>query len=222
MTEVNYVPLQPANVATVESIDLGKSNESQTPNQTRPSDALDGISYPEPLLTETISLLVGEGEASADGSSSALTPDQQHALDLCGDDQACRENLLELFDIINDSPAPPWWNIETITFGGRCVWWTTHTRSDIIDAQQQGTDLGGIGITENWRHYIGPNPLWTEHHYWTVTLPNGNRFYLDVYWLGGGDHILFELPNTLVDDAGYADYWERRAQELELVLQVIP
>ncbi len=54
------------------------------------------------------------------------------------------------------------------------------------------------------------------------TLPNGNQFYWDVYWLGGGDHISFKIPDSLVDDAGYAEYGHRRAYELEIVLQVIP
>lgn len=161
------------------------------------------------LFATVGSLLIADGDDSGNDASPSLTPDQQQALELCGDDTDCRQALLNLFDIIDDAPAPPWFSIETITFGGRCVWWTTHCHSDILDAEQGGTDLGGIGITEDWRHYIGLNPLWREHHYLTVTLPNGNIFYMDVYWLGGSDHIFFELPPSLVDDAGYAEYWER-------------
>ncbi len=159
---------------------------------------------------------VAEGESPAGGNSaSGLTPDQQRALDLCGDDQECHANLTELFGIIATTPAPPWLSFETITFGGRCVWWTTHAHSDILDAEGAGTDLGDISITEDWRHYIGPNPLWREHHYLTVTLPNGNVFYMDVYWLGGGDHIFFELPWSLVDDTEYGLFMERCTSAME-------
>jgi hypothetical protein len=208
--------LHPSNLNQVYEMDLTTPESPISfvvPNT--PSQQMDAL-IAELDFDSIVNLLVseGEGESPETGPSSSLTPDQQRALALCGDDQACRDSLLELFEVVDNSLAPPWFSIETITFGGRCVWWTTHTHSDILDTEQGGVDLGGIGVTEDWRRYIGPNPLWSEHHFLTVTLPNGNVFYMDVYWLGGSDHVFFELPSSLVDKDGYAAYCDRNAGTL--------
>lgn len=89
------------------------------------------------------------------------------------------------------------------------MWWSTHYHSDFLDAKRDGVPLDGISMSEEMKYYIGPNPLWSEHHYVEITLPNGSIFYADVYWLGGSDHIFFELPWSLVDADEYSEFMQR-------------
>ncbi|MEO8496775.1 MAG: hypothetical protein ABI614_17030, partial [Planctomycetota bacterium] len=151
----------------------------------------------------------GPGTFAATGLTNH-TLDEQKAVELCGDDPECRKQVENLIEILRDRDAPPWVSLETIAYGGRCVWWTTHCHSEfIIDAARDDVWLGRITMTEEMSYYTGLNPLWSEHHYLKITLPNGTYFYADVYWLGGRDHIFFELPRSLVDAEEYLQHLER-------------
>jgi len=128
------------------------------------------------------------------------TADESRALELCNGDPDLEKAVRELFEVIRQSPSPRWLldAPKTIPFGGRCVWWAITTLRKILDAKAQGK-IQGIAVEYEWKYYVGPNPLWSEHHYLKATPSNGNVFYLDVYWLGGNDHIFFDLPNSLSD-----------------------
>ncbi|GIW95458.1 MAG: hypothetical protein KatS3mg110_3499 [Pirellulaceae bacterium] len=143
------------------------------------------------------------------------TPDELKAIDLGGEDMAAREQVLALIDIIRRHPAPPWFAAEPIEYGGRCVWWSTKCHEAILEARRARVRLDRLVITEEMKYYIGPNPLWREHHYLKIRLPNGAVFYADVYWLGGEDHIFFELPSSLVDERDYSVYLRRTLNAMD-------
>lgn len=179
--------------------------------------------FTEPLPlgdSESVALLAPEISAATFAASrlTNLTPDEKKAIDLCGDDAECRKQVENLIEILRDRDAPPWFNLETITYGGRCVWWSTHCHSDFLDANRDGVPLDMINMTEVMKYYIGPNPLWSEHHYVKITLPNGTHFYADVYWLGGGDHIFFDVPWSLVDADEYIELLEANTAAMDAMM----
>lgn len=57
--------------------------------------------------------------------------------------------------------------------------------------------IQGINVEKQTGFYWGWNPFWATHAYILVALPNNNKFYLDVGWLGGDDHIFFVLPAVI-------------------------
>ena len=92
-----------------------------------------------------------EPKAFAATSLTNITPDEQKVIDLCGDDSECRKEVERLIEILRDRDSPPWFSRETITYGGRCVWWSTHYHSDFLDAKRDGVPLDGISMSEEMK-----------------------------------------------------------------------
>jgi RHS repeat-associated protein len=140
------------------------------------------------------------------GYPDILTEDERRAIDLAGDDDAARQQIRELIMLLRLSPAPPWFSVETIVQGGRCVTWVNKTYRMILNEKSRRFNWTHLRFEHVRMHYVGPNPLWREHHYLKVeVLSTGKVFYLDVYWRGGDDHIFFDIPWTLVDSERYSE-----------------
>jgi hypothetical protein len=143
-----------------------------------------------------------------------LSPDQQTVLEMAGDDQALIDELKYLFELLEKHPTYAYRPFPFAT-KNRCHRWAGESYLDILRAK--GKTGGGHFQNIRFEHwvpkYIGFIPTFEDHSVLIVTLPNGNKFYLDNYLEGGSDHIFFKIPWSLVDKDSqeYANFVSDRA-----------
>jgi hypothetical protein len=65
--------------------------------------------------------------------------------------------------------------------------------------------------------YKGIIPIWRDHNLIKVTLPNGKFFYVDNFYLGGDDHVFFEIPDHLKEKGSkeWEEYFQKKCERYQ-------
>jgi len=151
-----------------------------------------------------------------------LTDTEKRVLELAGDDEQLRADLMKLLDIIRNMEDPPlsWWDYCPFVGEGYCFRWRAS-----LDEKLNAAGLWSAKL--NWKlmmpKYIGWIPGYTDHGLIEIKTPNGS-FYVDRRLNGGPGHISFELRKDLVDEDSeeYAKYLRDRARAWQALEMPVP
>jgi RHS repeat-associated protein len=128
-----------------------------------------------------------------------LRPDVAQLLALCGSDAAGAQACRELLDVLQRCPTLPYrpWPFAT---GDRCEKWAFDCERKLERWQLKHQAKVPYARAQYYDYY-GPWPPWSGHVVVEVKIGDV-EFYLDNSWLGGSDHIFFEMSATLVNRYG--------------------
>ncbi len=143
-----------------------------------------------------------------------FTPDQQTVIAACNGDPRCEKIVERIF-----AGTPRYVPYFSWPLGDHCQTWAFQCEQNLNSLTWVNE---GLSIESQYYNYMGWIPLWSAHVIVRVELPTGYVFYMDNAYLGGDDHIFFEVPSdVLYTEEQYKQYLQEQMERASDVSQAL-